>query len=134
MRAMQTRPKHYYFRAAALDVSPDDACARLALYRSATEDGHSRAILRVTLREASQRHRISADLDGEPLKQIQWMGELFPPLTPEALPQYDQLRFFKVPVHLLTAGEHRLHAEAITLPCGGWRAIELALYNEHSFQ
>ncbi len=93
--------RHYYYRAGQFERSDTwEAELRVRLFPC------RRSVLRVTLRDASRLPHVRALLDGAPLPEIMYPGELFAPLTTEALPAHAQTWFFELPADL--SGTYRL--------------------------
>jgi hypothetical protein len=91
-----------------------------------------RPMYRVCLAHDDRRPDPAVFLDGRPLEKVRWLGELFPPLTTEALPGPRQLHFFEVPLDTLTADAHEFTVVQRGDRVDGVHSFELALYGRDS--
>lgn len=95
------------------------------------------AILRFVTKEPCQPLDIVASVNGVELEEINWLGELFMPLSAEALPKRENLKFFKVPVDVLKHGYNNIVAKNVS-GLTFWdnsttfTMVELAIYKENS--
>ena len=120
-RSLDAASRHYYFRANQFDAK-DDRNARLQIVLFPCR----RSVLRVTLKDAMRSPMVRAHLDGEPLPEIMYPGELFAPLTTEALPEHARTWFFELPAN--ASGSHTLTLSQVGLKRSEWTSAEYAVY------
>lgn len=102
-------------------------------------DTFKHSILRIKTQRPIQPINITAYINGVQLEEITWLGELFPPLSNEALPRREFVRCYLVPTELIKHGYNKITARNTSGEITGWDMeatydmIELALYKENSF-
>lgn len=123
---LANQPRHYFVDPYYCEL-PQERNARVSIFVSGVGEGFKRAIMRVETKERAVGIEMQAFSDGVRLKEIMWMGELFPPLTAEVVPDLKHVRFFEVPIELIKNGENVFEVTAegkLTFIC-----MELAMYN-----
>jgi hypothetical protein len=101
--------------------------------------GSQHAILRLEANESiSQLPPFSVSLNGSTLPEMTFHGELFPPLSLEAIPEPPRLRHYRIPLDALRAGKNLL---VVDFPLSGYnwgswgnlilQQVEIALYENN---
>lgn len=92
----------------------------------------SHALLRVEARRDCSQQQLTAELNGQPLAPAAHPAqELFPPLTTnDAYPNSDTLKFFAVPLDILTPGRNQVAIRNVDKKQGSCQfvSLEIALY------
>ena len=97
------------------------------------------AILRIKTQNPCQALEFSVKVNGVEVDEIVWLGELFVPLSTEALPRQEFVKYYKVSVDLLKYGYNNITSVNLCDDPTLWDKeakydmIELALYKENSF-
>jgi hypothetical protein len=140
---LRGRPKHYRKNPAIPAISnevgrvpvaiPARGNALITVHVADQFDaGHpfARAVLRLESRDEIIGFPLSVLLNGRPLTETYGLGELFAPLSAEAIPHYENLRFFEVPLDCLAHGLNRvvIHSHSTKGHTLRIHAVDLALY------
>lgn len=102
-------------------------------------DTFKHAILRIKTQEPCQGLEIAANINGNDLKGIVWMGELFPPLSIEGVATPEYVKCYQVPVEVLKHGNNHISARNLCDDPTLWdkravyEMVELAVYKNNSF-
>ncbi len=141
---LRGRPKHYRKTAAIPPIAeelgsvPASVPARGEAHVSIRvtdrlEEGHpfTSALLRLESTQEITGLPLQVSLNGQLLAPTFGLGELFPPLSAEAIPHYENLLFFTVPLDAVRHGDNRVAIENhIDQESGAVKidAVDLALY------
>ncbi len=102
-------------------------------------DTFKHSILRLKTQRPCQPIDIATYINGVKLEEISWLGELFAPISNEALPRREFVKCFLVPTSIITHGYNKITAVNTSGEIAGWDMeaifdmVELALYKENSF-
>ena len=100
-------------------------------------DNFRHAILRLKTRIFCRGADLRVKINGHELEEIVWTGELFPPLSYEALPAPENVRYYRVPTEILRHGSNAVSAVNVSFDKSYKRTVfemvELALYRNNSF-
>ncbi len=102
-----------------------------------TDFKHS--ILRIKTQRPCQGFEFQVKLNGTELEEMVWLGELFAPISDEALPRREYVRCYKVPTSLIKHGYNCITAVNLCDDPTLWDKeakfdmVELALYKNNSF-
>ena len=93
----------------------------------------------IKTQEPCQGLEVAANINGYDLKEIVWMGELFPPLSIEGITAPEYVKYYQVPVEVLKHGNNRISAKNLCDDPTLWdkraeyEMVELAVYKNNSF-
>ena len=131
----------HYFVGPNYSPLPMDNSLKLEMYvadKNPAKD-FKHALLRIKTQEPSQSLDIQASINGTVLEEVVWLGELFTPLSTEALPRVEYVKYYKVPTNLINHGTNTITAANLCDDPTLWDKkatydmVELALYKENSF-
>jgi len=135
---LRTRDKHY-FVGPHYSVLPVTNNLQLNMYLADENisDNFRHAILRLKTRIFCRGADLRVKINGHELEEIVWTGELFPPLSYEALPAPENVRYYRVPTEILRHGSNAVSAVNVSFDKSYKRTVfemvELALYRNNSF-
>jgi hypothetical protein len=96
------------------------------------------AILRLKSRGPCENMDVAAQVNGVPVEEICWLGELFPPQSIEAIARPEEVKCYKVPTEILKHGFNRISARNLS-EAGSWdkyitfTMVELGIYKNNCF-
>ena len=97
------------------------------------------ALLRIKTEKPCECIEIEAQVNGVPVEEVTWMGELFPPQSIEGVAKPEQVKYYKVPVEILKHGNNHITAQNKVDEClqrdrmATYNMVELALYKNNPF-
>ena len=134
---LAAKDKHY-FLGTSYSVFPKRNEFEVSLYLSEKDakNDFRHAILRLETAEFSQGAELDVRINGERLEKIIWSGELFPPQSLIALPEWDRVHTFRVPTEILRHGYNEIKvknlSETVAYKPASFEALELALYKNNT--
>ncbi len=131
----------HYFVGAAYSPLPQVNKLELQMYLADEKipQRFRHALLRIKTKEPCERLEFTASVNGTPVEEITWMGELFPPLSIEGAARPEDVKYYRVPTELLHHGCNQITAQNCCEDPTLWdkRAeftmVELALYQNNPF-
>ncbi len=140
IQALAAQDKHYFIGSTYSPLPMiNDLDLPLYLADDNIVKNFRHCLLRLQTKEPCERLEISARVNGTPVEEITWLGELFPPLSIEGVARPEYVKYYRVPAALLMHGENRIQAANLCDDPTMWdkRAefimVELALYKENPF-
>lgn len=140
LKELAKRDKHYlvgpYYSVLPMENELD---LQLYIADENVKDRFQNAILRIKTQEPCHGLTIQATVNGYPVKEILWMGELFTPLSIEGMTAPEYVKYYLVPTDILCHGRNRICAVNLCDDPTVWdkkaifNMVELALYKQNSF-
>jgi hypothetical protein len=134
---LKTKSKNYFLNRFFEPLpAKDELLCQLYVADDVENGSHKHAILRLETEKPCQENEIKAFVNGVELSEIEWLGELFVPASPEALPRRENLKFYKVPIEILRHGYNEISATNLNsyhwLKSVTYNTVELGLYKDNT--
>jgi len=128
--------KHYFVGSNFSPLPMQDNLDLDIYIADCVENGPFRhALLRLETEKPCMPAPIETTVNGVVVEEIEWLGELFVPMSAECLPRRENVKCYKVPVELLKHGYNKICAKKspYSLNHANFIAVEIALYHNNSF-